>query len=165
MIDSERLPRYDRTSVLVVEAARLKEIVKMSENKTRPTDDSVIEFLNNIDHPTRREDGLVLLKMMEDITGETAVLWGSIVGFGSYHYKYETGREGDMPMVGFSPRKQSMTVYIMPGFDQYEEMLAQLGKHKIGKACLYINKLADVDETVLRQLIKHSYNHMKATNS
>ncbi|MCA9944369.1 MAG: DUF1801 domain-containing protein [Anaerolineales bacterium] len=136
----------------------------MSENKTRPTDDSVIEFLNNIDHPTRREDGLVLLKMMEDITGETAVLWGSIVGFGSYHYKYESGREGDMPLIAFSPRKQSMTLYIMPGFDEYEDLLAKLGKHKIGKACLYVNKLADVDKSVLHSLIQHAYVHMKETN-
>lgn len=136
----------------------------MSENKTRPTDLDVTEFLTNVDHQTRREDGFALLEMMKEITGETAVLWGSIIGFGSYHYKYESGREGDMPLIGFSPRKQSMTVYIMPGFDEYDEMLGKLGKHKIGKACLYINKLADVDETTLRQLIKHAYDHMKATN-
>lgn len=136
----------------------------MAENKTRPTDDSVTDFLNSVENPTRREDGFTLLEMMEELTGETAVLWGSIVGFGSYHYQYESGREGDMPLVAFSPRKQSMTVYILPGFDKYDEMLAQLGKHKIGKACLYINKLADVDEMVLRGLIKQSYDHMKATN-
>ena len=136
----------------------------MSENKTRPTEQDVTEFLNRVENKTRREDGLALLQMMEEITGETAVLWGSIVGFGSYHYKYESGREGDMPLIGFSPRKQSMTLYIMPGFDDYDEMLGKLGKHKIGKACLYINKLADVDETILRQLIKHAYDHMKATN-
>ncbi|MCB0009313.1 MAG: DUF1801 domain-containing protein, partial [Anaerolineales bacterium] len=112
----------------------------MSENKTRPTDQKVMEFLNSVEHKTRRTDGLTLLKMMEEITGEDAVMWGSsIVGFGSYHYKYESGREGDMPLVGFSPRKQSMTLYIMPGFDEYEGMLAELGKHKIGKACLYVN--------------------------
>jgi len=138
----------------------------MSENKTRPTDQSVIDFLNKVDHKTRREDGFAVLEMMEDITGEEAVLWGSsIVGFGSYHYKYESGREGDMPLVGFSPRKQSMTLYIMPGFDAYEDMLAELGKHKLGKACLYINKLADVDDDVLRSLIKRAYTHMKETNS
>ena len=137
----------------------------MSENKTRPTDQKVIEFLNSVEHKTRRADGLTLLTMMAEITGEDAVMWGSsIVGFGSYHYKYESGREGDMPLVGFSPRKQSMTLYIMPGFDEYEEMLAALGKHKIGKACLYVNKLADVDQGVLRQLIKQSYEHMKETN-
>ena len=137
----------------------------MSENKTQPNDQKVIGFLSSVAHKTRREDGMVLLKMMTEITGEAAVMWGSsIVGFGSYHYVYESGREGDMPLVGFSPRKQSMTMYIMPGFDDYEEMLAALGKHKIGKSCLYINKLADVDETVLRALIKRSYEHMKVTN-
>jgi hypothetical protein len=136
-----------------------------NENKTRPTKQRVIDFLNNVEHTTRREDSFVLLKMMEDITGEDAVRWGSsIVGFGSYHYIYESGREGDMPYIGFSPRKQSMTLYIMPGFDDYEEMLAKLGKHKIGKACLYVNKLADVDSNVLRSLIKRSYEHMKETN-
>lgn len=138
----------------------------MSENKTRPTEDSVIEFLENVDHKTRREDGLNLLGLMEEITGEDATLWGtSIVGFGSYHYKYESGREGDMPLVGFSPRKASMTVYIMPGFEDYDEMLGKLGKHKIGRSCLYINKLADVDESVLKKLIKHSYLYMKETNT
>lgn len=138
----------------------------MSENKTRPTDQSVLDFLNSVDHKTRRADGLALLEMMEEVTGEEAVMWGSsIVGFGSYHYQYESGREGDMPLVGFSPRKQSMTVYIMPGFDDYEAQLAELGKHKIGKSCLYINKLADVDENVLRRLIASSYEHMKDTNA
>lgn len=136
----------------------------MAENKTRPTDDSVTDFLRSIDNRIRQADGFALLEMMEDITGEQAVLWGNIVGFGRYHYKYESGREGDMPLVAFSPRKQSMTVYILPGFAEYDEMLGQLGKHKIGKACLYINKLSDVDEAVLRDLIKHSYDHMKATN-
>ncbi len=137
----------------------------MSENKTQPTDQKVIEFLNNVDHKTRRADGLTLLGMMEEITGEDAMMWGtSIVGFGSYHYKYESGREGDMPLVGFSPRKQSMTLYIMPGFDDYDDMLAALGKHKIGKSCLYVNKLADVDTDVLRKLIARSYEHMKVTN-
>lgn len=138
----------------------------MTENKTRPTNQKVIDFLNNVENKTRRNDSLALLTMMEELTGEEAVMWGSsIVGFGSYHYKYESGREGDMPNVGFSPRKQSMTLYIMPGFDDYEAMLSELGKHKIGKSCLYINKLADVDEAVLRRLIKRSYDHMQETNS
>lgn len=137
----------------------------MSENKTRPTDQNVIDFLTSVDHQTRREDAFTVLKMMEEITGEDAVMWGSsIVGFGSSHYKYESGREGDMPLIGFSPRKQSMTLYIMSGFDNEEELLASLGKHKIGKACLYVNKLADVDEGVLRQMIKRSYEHMKLAN-
>jgi hypothetical protein len=137
----------------------------MSENKTRPTNQNVIEFLSNVENETRREDSFTLLKMMEELTGETAVLWGSsIVGFGKHHYKYESGREGDMPNVGFSPRKQSMTLYIMPGFDDYEDLLAALGKHKLGKACLYINKLADVDQPVLRNLIKQAFDHMRETN-
>ena len=136
----------------------------MSENKTKPTDQDVIDFLNDVEHKTRRQDGFTLLEMMQEITGEEAVMWGSIIGFGSYHYKYESGREGDMPLIGFSPRKQSMTLYIMPGFDDYEDLLGKLGKHKIGKACLYVNKLADVDADVLRKLIKRSYTHMKETN-
>ncbi len=138
----------------------------MSENITRPTNQDVINFLNTVENKTRRQDGFALLEMMGEITGEGAVMWGSsIIGYGSYHYKYESGREGDMPLVGFSPRKQSMTVYIMPGFDDYDEMLGELGKHKIGKACLYINKLADVDQDVLRRLIKESYVHMRDTNA
>jgi hypothetical protein len=137
----------------------------MSENKTRPTDKDVIDFLNNVDHTTRREDAFTLLEMMRELTGAEPVMWGgSIVGFGSYHYKYESGREGDMPLVGFSPRKQSMTLYIIPGFDDYDDLLEALGKHKIGKSCLYVNKLADVDLDVLRKLVKTSYEHMKATN-
>ncbi|MBE2201648.1 MAG: DUF1801 domain-containing protein [Anaerolinea sp.] len=137
----------------------------MSENKTRPTGQNVTDFLNSVDHKMRREDSFALLEIMQEITGEEAVMWGSsIVGFGSHHYKYESGREGDMPLVGFSPRKQSMTVYILPGFNEYDDMLSELGKHKIGKACLYINKLADVDDNVLRRLIKRSYEYMKETN-
>lgn len=137
----------------------------MSENKTRPTNQDVVAFLHSVEHKTRREDGLALLNMMVEETGEEAVMWGSsIVGFGSYHYQYASGREGDMPLVGFSPRKQSMTIYIMPGFDEYEDLLASLGKHKIGKSCLYVNKLADVDENVLRRLIRQSVEHMQATN-
>lgn len=137
----------------------------MSENKTRPTDHSVVDFLNSVEHKTRREDAFKLLEMMREITGEEAVLWGSsIVGFGSCHYKYESGREGDMPLVAFSPRKQSTTVYIESGFDDYDALLDDLGKHKTGKSCLYMNKLADVDESVLRQLIQCSYEHTKSTN-
>lgn len=137
----------------------------MSKNKTRPTEQNVIDFLNSVEDNTRREDGFTLLELMKEVTGEDAVMWGSsIVGFGRYHYKYESGREGDMPLVGFSPRKQSMTLYIMPGFDEYGDMLADLGKHRIGKACLYVNRLADVDESILRKLIRRSYEHMKETH-
>ncbi len=137
----------------------------MSENKTRPTDQNVTDFLNSVDHKTRREDSFALLEMMQEITGEEAVMWGSsIVGFGSCHYKYESGREGDMPLVGFSPRKQSMSLYIMTRFDDHEDPLAELGKYKTGQSCLYVNKLADVDDNVLRRLIKRSYEYTKETN-
>jgi hypothetical protein len=119
-----------------------------------------------VENNTRREDGLAVLAMMNEVTGEEPTLWGnSIVGYGSYHYKYDSGREGDMPLVGFSPRKQSMTLYIMPGFEHYESLLSRLGKHKLGKSCLYINKLADVDQAVLRELVAESYRHMKETNA
>ena len=129
----------------------------MSEPKTRPTGASVEKFLKAVEHPQRREDGFELLKMMKEITNEEPTMWGpSIVGFGSYHYKYESGREGDMPLTGFSPRKRSLTVYIMSGFEEYIDLLDKLGKHKIGKSCLYINKLADVDKSVLKKIIKKS---------
>ena len=134
----------------------------MAENKTRPTDLDVVDFLDSVENDTRRKDGFAVLEMMKEETGEEPVMWGSsIIGFGSYHYRYESGREGDMPMVGFSPRKQSMTLYVLGDFDQLEELLDDLGKHKTSKACLYVNKLADVDEAVLRKLIKRSYEHMK----
>jgi hypothetical protein len=129
----------------------------MNENKTRPTKVKVKEFLNTIEHPTRKKDGFELLKIMKEITNEKPVMWGlSIVGFGSYHYKYASGREGDMPLTGFSPRKANLTLYIMPGFEKLDDLLAKLGKHKIGKSCLYINKLADVDIEVLKQIIQRS---------
>ncbi len=129
----------------------------MSEPKTRPTDAKVKDFLDAVEHPQRREDGLELLKIMGEITNEEPVMWGpSIVGFGSYHYKYESGREGDMPVTGLSPRKSSLSVYIMTGFDEYSDLLGKLGKHRVGKSCLYINKLADVDISVLKEIIKRS---------
>ncbi len=129
----------------------------MSESKTRPTDVKAEDFLEAVEHPTRKRDGFELLRIMKEVTKKKPVMWGpSIVGFGSYHYKYESGREGDMPLTGFSPRKQSLTVYIMPGFDEYEDLLSRLGKHKVGKSCLYINKLADVDISVLKELIAKS---------
>jgi hypothetical protein len=133
----------------------------MSEPKTKPTDVKVEDFLDAVEHPTRKEDGFKLLRIMKEVTKKKPMMWGpSIVGFGSYHYKYESGREGDMPLTGFSPRKQSLTVYIMPGFDEYEDLLGRLGKHKVGKSCLYINKLADVDISVLKELIAKSVEKM-----
>ena len=132
-------------------------MILLTENKTKPTDVKVEDFLSAVEHPTRKKDGFELLKIMKDITKEKPVMWGpSIIGFGSYHYKYATGREGDMPRTGFSPRKANLTVYIMPGFEEFDDLLGKLGKHKIGKSCLYINKLTDVDIDVLKQIIQRS---------
>lgn len=137
----------------------------MSENKTVPTSADVEEFLNNVEHPTRQADGRVLLKMMQEITGKAPKMWGpTIIGFGQYHYIYESGREGDAMVTGFSPRKARLSLYIMDGFQEYDALLGKLGKYKVGKSCLYINKLADVDLDILRQLIKLSVDHMVATN-
>ncbi len=134
----------------------------MAMQKTRETAASVEEFLNGIENRTRREDGLALLELMREVTGEEARMWGSsIVGFGSYHYVYESGREGDAMLTGFSPRKQNLAIYVMPGFSAYDSLLDKLGKHKTGKSCLYINKLADVDLKVLRTLVRRSVQVMR----
>ena len=131
-------------------------------NKTAPTRASVTKFINSVEHDVRRSDAKALLKMFKEITGEKPVMWGdSIVGFGSYHYKYDSGREGDMCMTGFSPRKANLSLYVMDGFKERDDLLAKLGKHKTSVACLYINKLADVDEKALKTMIKKSYQHMK----
>ncbi|MBD3670541.1 MAG: DUF1801 domain-containing protein [Gammaproteobacteria bacterium] len=134
----------------------------MAELKTKQNDQSVVKFLNAVEHDKRREDALVLLDLMKDITGEDARMWGdSIVGFGSYHYTYASGREGDWMLTGFSPRKQNLSVYIMDGFEHYGDLLAKLGKHKTAKSCLYINKLEDIDLSVLKRLVKQSFTHMQ----
>ena len=134
----------------------------MAENKTVKTGASVDEFMARVENKRRREDGLVLMEMMRDVTGLEPEMWGpSIIGFGSYHYRYESGREGDMPLIGFSPRKQSLSLYIMSGFDGQEELLGRLGKHRTGASCLYINKLADVNMGVLRELVSKSVEHMR----
>ena len=138
----------------------------MSENKTQANDSDVMAFLNAVEPEKKRQDALIIKELMEEVTGEPATMWGtSIVGFGSYHYRYETGREGDMPIVGFSPRKQAITLYIMGGFENYENLLGKLGKHTIGKSCLYIKKLDDVDKDVLRQLVKQSVAYMREKHS
>lgn len=133
-------------------------------NKTQPNRTGVKKFLDAVTPIKRREDGLRLLEIMTDVTGEKPKMWGtSIVGFGSYHYKYDSGREGDGPMTGFSPRKTALSVYIMGGFPRHDALVEKLGKCKTGKSCLYINKLDDVDEKVLRQLIKASWKYMLKT--
>ena len=129
----------------------------MAEVKTKPTEVSVDEFLDGVKHPVRRADGEAIREMMERVTGEPAVMWGpSIVGYGAYHYRYASGHEGDMCRVGFSPRSANLVLYV-GGFPEYEEMLARLGKHKTSKACLYINKLADVDQAVLEEIVRRSF--------
>jgi hypothetical protein len=137
----------------------------VAELKTKPTDQSVEIFLNSIEDDKKRADAFAILALMKEVTGEEPKMWGdSIVGFGSYHYRYATGREGDYFLTGFSPRKKNLTLYIMAGFDQYEALLNRLGKYKTGKSCLYVNKLEDIDLQTLRKLVKQSVEHMVATN-
>lgn len=127
----------------------------MAENKTQATSADVQSFLNAVEHPVRRADGLVLDALFQRVTGWQPRMWGpTIVGYGEYHYTYATGREGDMCATGFSPRKANLSLYIMPGYQNYAPLLARLGKHKMGKACLYINKLSDVDLEVVEALIR-----------
>ena len=134
----------------------------MKKNKTQKNDSSVLEFLNNVENEKRKTDAFAMLKIMKKLTKEEPKMWGpSLVGFGSYHYKYESGREGDFFLTGFSPRKQSLTLYIMNGFERYNELMSQLGKYKTGKSCLYINKLEDVDLKILENLIVESVDYMK----
>ncbi len=134
----------------------------MTELKTKPTKKSVDEFLKKVENPNKRADSFKILEIMKAITQDEPVMWGdSIVGFGSYRYKYASGREGDWPIVGFSPRKQNLALYIMSGFENYEEILKKLGKFKTGKSCLYINKLKDVDMESLKELISESIKYMK----
>lgn len=130
------------------------------QNKTHPTDVDPREFIASIEHPTRRADAEMLLELMGEVTGEQPYMYGpSIVGFGSYHYTYATGREGDAPAVGFSPRKAAQSLYVLGDYPRMEELLAKLGKHKRAVACLYVNKLADIDLAVLREVVKHCYDH------
>ena len=139
----------------------------MTTIKTIVNDASVTEFINAVPDAVKRADSFTLLELFARVTGEQPKMWGSsIIGFGQYHYKSErSAQEGDWPLTAFSPRKQSLSLYIMPGFDDYEVLLADLGKHKTGKGCLYINKLADVDVAVLEKLIAQSFAAMKHAHS
>lgn len=135
----------------------------MAEPKTRKNKASVTEFINNVPDERRRKDCRTVMKIMKDVTKARPAMWGpSIVGYGSYHYRYASGREGDWPLVGFSPRKQNLTLYIMSGFSRYGALMKKLGKHKTGKACLYINSLDDIHVPTLKQLIKESVKHKKS---
>jgi hypothetical protein len=138
----------------------------MAELKTKQNDQSVTDFLKAVPDERRRDDSFIILDLMKEITGQEPKMWGdSIIGFGNYHYKYATGREGDWFVTGFSPRKQNLTLYIMSGFDEYDELLKKLGKYKTGKACLYINKLADVEISVIKELIQKSVAHLSGQGS
>jgi hypothetical protein len=134
----------------------------MAELKTKATTQSVSEFLNSIADKTKIADCRMVAKMMREATGKRAKMWGtSIVGFGTYDYKYASGHEGSWPLVGFSPRSNNLTLYIMPGFSKFDKLMSQLGKFKTGKSCLYIKSLEDVDQKKLKTLIEGSVKHMK----
>jgi hypothetical protein len=123
-------------------------------NKTTTTAVDPHDFIDAIEHPNRQADARILVEMMSRVTGCEPKMWGpSIIGFGRYHYRYESGREGDFMLTGFSPRTGNLVLYVMPGYDDIGDELAQLGKHKIGKSCLYVNKLADVDLDVLEGIV------------
>jgi nucleoid DNA-binding protein len=133
-----------------------------AEVKTKKTEASVEEFLNGILDEQKREDSKKICGLMQNISGAEPKMWGaSIIGFGTYHYKSKSGREGDWMRIGFSPRKQNLTVYIMNGFERYDELMAKLGKHKTGKSCLYIKRLSDIDLEVLKELINLSAEHFE----
>ncbi|MBE7550898.1 MAG: DUF1801 domain-containing protein [Anaerolineales bacterium] len=136
----------------------------MAELKTKPTEQSVEQFLQGVSPEQKRLDCLALVKLMREITGSEPRMWGSsMVGFGSYHYKYASGQEGDYFLTGFSPRKQNLTVYIMAGFDRYGDLMQRLGKYTTGKSCLYVKRLADVDLPTLSELIRQSVSYMIQT--
>lgn len=134
----------------------------MAENKTKATKASVTEFIKSIENKQMRADVRKVAAMMRKATGKRAKMWGpSIVGYGTYHYKYASGREGDFMITGFSPRKNALSVYIICGFKPFDGLMSKLGKYKTGKSCLYIKRLSDVDEKVLERLIVGSVKHMR----
>ena len=138
----------------------------MAELKTKRNKRSVKAFLDSFPDEKKRRDSFTILELMKKVTGKEPEMWGdSIVGFGEYHYKYASGREGDWFLTGFSPRVQNLTLYIMAGFDQYEALLSKLGKHSTGKSCLYIKKIEDIDIAVLEELVRRSVEHMERNNA
>jgi hypothetical protein len=134
----------------------------MSGNKTVANKASVTDFLDAIENSKKKADSYVILDLMKKVTGEKPTMWGpSIIGFGTYHYKYDTGREGDMLLTGFSPRAQNFSLYVGAGDEHNKPLLKKLGKHSLGKSCLYIKKLEDIDMNVLEEIIRTCYNHYK----
>jgi hypothetical protein len=137
----------------------------MAVNKTKATEQSVETFLGKVENEQKREDCFTLVKLMEEVTGAEAKMWGdAIVGFDQYHYKYDSGREGDFMLIGFSPRKDNLTLYIVAGFDEYGPLLSKLGKHKTGKSCLYVKSLKDIDLATLKEMAVRSVAHMRQTH-
>jgi hypothetical protein len=138
----------------------------MTELKTKRTTGDVEAFLNSVQDERKRQDSFAILELMKEVTDAEPEMWGtSIVGFGSYHYKYASGREGDWMLVGFSPRAQNLTLYIMSGFNECDGLLEKLGKHSTGKSCLYIKRMEDVDKAVLKELVRKSVEHMSRSNA
>lgn len=133
----------------------------MTANKTQQTDASVEAFIGTVADQRQAEDARTIVSLLERVSGEPARMWGpSIIGFGSYHYKYESGREGDMCRIGFSPRKGNTVLYIVDGFPAYQDIMARLGKYKTGKSCLYVKRLSDIDIGALEELARGSLAHM-----
>ena len=138
----------------------------MTQLKTQPNEQNVTEFLTRVEDDTKRTDSFAILELMKEVTGEEPIMWGdSIVGFGTYRYKYASGREAEWFLTGFSPRVQNLTLYIMDGFEEYDELLGKLGKHSTGKSCLYVKRLENIDLDVLKEMIEKSVTHMQATNA
>ena len=134
----------------------------MAELKTKPSEDNVLEFLNAVENEQRKKDCQALLDLFIEVTNEEPKMWGqAMVGFGSYHYKYDSGREGDWFLTGFSPRKQNLTIYITAGFTEFDDIMSTLGKYKTGSSCLYVKKLSDIDIEKLKTLISKAVAYMK----
>lgn len=136
----------------------------MAKNKTTETNISVIEFINStVDTDQKKQDSMELIQLMQEVSGFEAKMWGpSIVGFGSYHYKYESGHEGDAPLIGFSPRKAAISLYVFTGLQDHQHLLDNLGKYKMGKACIYVKKLSDINKEVLASIITESIKYLKS---
>lgn len=134
----------------------------MAKNKTTETQNSIIDFINTVEDVTKRNDSFELVKLMQEQTGFEPKMWGpGIIGFGSYHYKYASGHEGDAPLVGFSPRKDAISLYLCSSFESKEELLSKFGKHKAGKGCIYIKKITDIDIEILKKMISYSVENLK----
>ena len=141
-----------------------KQTWAMAKNKTEATNKNVLDFIKEFtDSETKRNDSYELIKLMQEVSGFEAKMWGpSIIGFGNYHYKYDSGHEGDAPLIGFSPRKAAISLYAYTGLEEHKHLLRQLGKFKMGKACIYINKLSDIDQQKLKELIKATIKYLQA---